>query len=96
MTSGSRPTLGNTCPSLKEGSINKRKTQKEQIQKESMAGTSPAEAKKGGQRSGFPTGTAMQLLYNCCNIPVPKPHLKPIFLTCNEDRKQEEGGKFPK
>lgn len=75
VTSGSRnQTLGNMCPSLKERSINKRRTQKEKIQEESMAGTSPAEAKRGGQRNIFPTGTTTQLLYDCCNIPVLKCH----------------------
>lgn len=93
VTSGSRLT---TCPSPKERSINKRKTQEKQIQKESTAGTSPAEAKRGGQRNSFPTGTIIQLLYHCCNIPVLKLHLKPIFLIYNEDRKQKEGEKFPK
>lgn len=96
VTSGCRLTLGNTFPSLRERSINKQKTQKEQIQKESVAETSPDDAKRGGQRNSFPTGTTTQMLYDCCNIPVLEPHLKPIFLTCNKDRNQKEDGKFPK
>lgn len=58
VTSGSRLT---TCPSLKERSIKKRKTQEEQIQKESMAGTSPAESKRGGKGTAFQQG----LLRSC-------------------------------